>query len=93
MTIFNEYSITPIGAVLILLILILSGVTRKKLYSTHSRGWIAISMIALAIILGSAEEWLSYTFLGIGLAISVYDFVRGQMSIKSEKGTEDQPSE
>ena len=85
MTIFKDYTLSPIALGLIVLILIFSGVTRVTKKKPTNLGALAISMIALGIILGSAEEWLGYTFFGVGLIASIVELVRNYKYNESKK--------
>ncbi len=85
MIFFDAYAITPIALVLIILILIFTGVTRKKGNSPNDQGWLPISMIALGIILGNSEKWLGYLFFGIGAIVSIVELLQNLKNKESEK--------
>ena len=85
MKIFKDYSISPIALVLILLILVISGVTRKNRRKTTNIGALAVSMIALGIILSPSGEWISYIFYGIGIVAAIFGIIKN----KKDEGQEE----
>ena len=85
MRIFKEYFLSPIALVLIIIILIISGVTRKNSKKITNHGVLAVSMIALGIIFSGSEEWISYIFYGIGVAASVMGFIKNKNDNKVNK--------
>ena len=85
MKIFKDYSISPIALVLILLVLVISGVTRKNRRKTTNIGALAVSMIALGIILSPSGEWISYIFYGIGIVAAIFGVIKN----KKDEGQEE----